>query len=371
MKKRIAHLTSAHPRHDIRILLKECASLAKAGFEVFMVVADGAGDEEKVGVQLLDLGHRGGRWSRFFIMPWKVWAKARKLNADIYQFHDPELLIVGLLLRLEGFRVIYDSHEDLPRQIYSKHYIPLWLRNVISFCVEIFENFVSRRLIAVVTATPHIGKRFSHINRTVVVVNNYPLEQEIVAKSLRKRDPKQICYTGGITRVRGALEMVRALQGLDVKLVMAGPMENQQLKSELESTPGWENVCYLGSVERARVFEVMETSSLGFLLYHPEPNHTDAQPNKLFEYMAVGLPVLASHFDLWRSIVEGYDAGVCVDPQNVDEIRKGLLKILESEKNIENMGERGRNAVEAHLNWGSEEKKLVQLYQSILERGVR
>ncbi len=367
MKAKVVHLTSAHPRHDIRILLKECASLAKFGYDVSLVVADGLGDEIKSSVQLLDVGHKGGRLRRFLKMPWIVWSKAKKLNADVYHFHDPELLIVGLLLTLQGYKVIWDSHEDLPRQIYSKHYIPMWLRKVISYFVEVFENYVAKKLVAIVTATPHIGKRFASFHKNVVVVNNYPLVAEIIKSSSRERNPKQICYTGGITRVRGAFEMVRAVHKLDVKLVMAGPMEDHQLKKDLEQTPGWENVIYLGSVAREKVFEVMETSSLGLLLYHPEPNHTDAQPNKLFEYMAVGLPVLASNFDLWHNIVEVCGTGACVNPQDVAAIHRSILKMLQAHDELLQMGERGRIAIDEKLNWGAEEKKLFSLYEDIIK----
>lgn len=362
---KVAHLTSAHPRHDIRIFLKECVSLATSSYKVSLIVADGGGDESRANVSLIDVGNRGGRLSRFLKMPWTVWYNARKLKADVYHFHDPELLIVGLMLKLEGFTVVYDSHEDLPRQIFSKHYIPMWLRKLISFGVEFIENFVTRRLDAIVTATPHIGERFKSINSKVVVLNNYPLPSEIISNSAQTRLPKQICYTGGITRVRGAVEMVNALHGLDVKLLMVGPMEDKQLLQQLENTPGWENVVYMGNVDRKKVFEIMETSSLGFLLYFPEPNHTDAQPNKMFEYMAVGLPVLASHFNLWKKIVEGCDAGICVDPQNVAQIKAGIQKMLQSESRIIEMGENGRRAVQNELNWGVEEHKLFKLYQDL------
>ncbi len=368
LRPKIAQLTSAHPRYDIRVFYKECVSLQKNGYDVSLIVADGNGNEIKDGVQFIDIGFRGNRKSRFLIMPWKMWQQARALKADIYHFHDPELLIIGMLLRLEGFKVIYDTHEDLPRQILSKYYIRPYLRKTISCLMELVENFVSKRLSAVVTATPHINLRFKKLNNNSVNVNNYPLLSEIdlSTKSENQRNPKQLCYTGGVTRIRGIIEIVKAIADLDIKLVMAGPMESDNLQKELEALPGWKKVQYLGTVSRKEVYNIMETSSLGLLLYHPEPNHTEAQPNKLFEYMGASLPVLASDFPLWRQIVVSNNAGMCVDPMSPVEIKKGIEIMLSSQEKINQMGQSANKAILSNFNWKNEENSLLSLYQEIL-----
>jgi len=366
---KIAHLTSAHLRHDIRIFHKECTSLAQNNFKVSLLVADGKGNEINNGIEIQDIGARGNRLKRFLLMPWKMWLHARKLKADLYHFHDPDLLIIGFLLKLEGYKVIYDTHEDLPRQILSKYYIPLHFRKFISFTIELLENFISKRLSGIITATPHINKRFIKINNLSKTVNNYPLASEIenCLTINGERIKNQICYTGGVTRIRGIVEIIEAIKNLDVTLVIAGPMESTSLQNELEQMPGWSKVNYLGTVSRKTVYEIMERSSLGLLLYHPEPNHTNAQPNKLFEYMAAKLPVLASNFPLWEEIIKIHQFGICVNPLDPKAISEGIVTMLTSGE-IEKMGTAASQAVLNQFNWKNEEKVLINFYKLLLTR---
>jgi len=104
----------------------------------------------------------------------------------------------------------------------------------------------------------------------------------------------------------------------------------------------------------------------GLVLYHPVPNHTDAQPNKLFEYMSAGIPVISSNFPLWKEIVEGHQCGICVDPLKPDEIAKAIQWILDNPEKAKKMGENGRRAVEEKYNHTVEEKKLLTLYKLLL-----
>ena len=177
---KITHLTSAHPRYDTRIFIKECSSLAKIeNYEVSLIVADGKGDEVKNGIHIYDVGKLQGRLNRIFKTTKKVFKKAIELDSDIYHLHDPELLWIGRLLKQAGKTVIFDAHEDVPRQILAKPYIPTWLRKPVSITVEWLENFVVRRLDAVVVPTPTILERFLALGTRAVEVRNYPLYEEV------------------------------------------------------------------------------------------------------------------------------------------------------------------------------------------------
>lgn len=118
---KLCHLTSVHSRFDIRIFHKECASLARKGFMVNLVVADGKGDEVNNGVAIHDVGSSNGRFDRMRRAPNRVLKKALSLDAEIYHFHDPELIPVGLGLKRHGKKVVFDVHEDYVSQIREKN----------------------------------------------------------------------------------------------------------------------------------------------------------------------------------------------------------------------------------------------------------
>jgi glycosyltransferase involved in cell wall biosynthesis len=362
---RVAHLTTVHQRHDVRIFQKECLSLARHGYEVHLLVADGKGDESLQGVRLHDIGAVSGRLRRMLLQPWRMWRAARRLSASVYHFHDPELLPVGLLLRWAGAEVIYDSHEDVPRAVLSKYYIRPWLRRSVATVFELFENFAARRMSAVVAATPHIAQRFSALNRRSLDINNFPLQSELEAPCEPKGDARTVCYVGGIGRIRGAVEMISALEHLDVRLILAGPIESASTEATLRGLAGWSKVDYRGTVSRAAVREIMSESRAGLLFFHPEPNHVDAQPNKMFEYMSAGLPVLASNFPLWRSLLEASGTGVCADPMDVAAIAAAIGGLLDDPERATAMGARGRDAVAHRYQWGFEEIKLCELYGAL------
>lgn len=360
---RIAHLTTVHPRYDTRIFHKECASLARR-WETRLFVADGKGEETRLGVVIHDTGRKpANRLLRMLLTPWRTYRSARALRADVYHFHDPELIPVGLLLHWRGATVIYDVHEDVPRDILSKPWLPSWSRGIVSRVFECLENFAARRFSAVVAATPYITERFCSIGAKAVNVNNYPILDELAAPLERAREARTICYVGGITVLRGAREMVAALPEARATLLLAGPFESAAFESELRAMPGWQQVRYFGVADRISARDIMTRSLLGVVLLHPAPNHMDALPTKMFEYMSAGIAVLASDFPLWRGIVEDSDAGLCVDPLDSVAIARTLSALLDDPARLEAMGQAGRRAVVERYSWENEEQTLLALYE--------
>lgn len=367
---RIAHLTTVHQRHDVRIFRKECTSLAAHGYDVHLLVADGRGTESKALVSFHDIGSVSGRLRRMLLQPWRMWRAARALGANLYHFHDPELLPIGLLLRWGGAEVVYDTHEDVPRAVLSKYWIRPRLRRAVAAVFERFEDFAARRMSAVVAATPHIARRFAAVNAVSVDINNYPLSSELEMSVAACGDARSICYIGGIGKIRGAVEMIKALEHVDARLILAGPMESAATEAALRALPGWAKVDYRGVVSRDAVRAIMAESRAGLLCFHPEPNHVDAQPNKMFEYMSAGLPVVASDFPLWRTLIAEVGAGVCADPLDPMAIATAIRGLLDDSAGARAMGERGRRAVMSRYQWSFEEAKLCRLYTALLDQPV-
>lgn len=360
----ICHFSSAHQAGDIRIVRKEAVSAASAGHQVSVAIRGDVPVDCAIVRHVPLRAPRGGRLGRFAMMGWRAYRAALREQADIYQFHDPDLLPYALMLRAAGRSVIYDVHEDVPRDILSKEWIPAILRRPVAALFERFENFAVRRMTAVVAATPFIGERFRELNATTITVNNYPFLSELAPAADEPGSARVgFCYVGGISSIRGASEMIDACAMAGQPLAMAGPIETTELKRKLEMRPGWKDVDYMGVLARADVAALLARSLAGLVLFHPEPNHVNAQPNKLFEYMSAGLPVIASDFPLWRAIIEEHDCGLCVDPLDPQAIGRAMLALATDQQRARRMGINGRRAVLARFNWEREQRVLLELYE--------
>lgn len=365
---RVGHLTSVHGRHDVRIFLKECRSLAHAGYAVSLIVADGAGDETKDGVEIHDVGASRGRIDRMRRTTARVFEKARDLDLDLYHLHDPELIPIGLKLKRLGKRVIFDAHEDVPKQLLGKPYLSKPAKSILSRVFAVYEASVCGRFDAIVAATPSIRDKFSSINRRSIDINNFPLLGELAEEEIGPGRRPYICYVGGISAIRGIRELVMAMALIksDARLQLCGQFAEPEVEREVKRMPGWARVDELGFVDRLGVREVLSRSAAGIVTFHPLPNHTDAQPNKMFEYMSAGIPVIASNFALWRDIIAGSGCGLCIDPLEPGAIAEAIDFLMENVEQARGMGERGRAAVQDQYNWAVEERKLLALYRELL-----
>ena len=365
---RVCHLTSVHAHTDVRILIKECSSLAANGFETHLV-APGTEDVLVNGVQVHGVQKARGRLARAILTTWRVYRKAREIDADIYHFHDSELIPAGLWLKRLGKRVIYDSHEDLPRQIMYKGYIPAPARKTVAAVVERLENLAARRFDYVVTPTLTIRDRFLREHCRALDVSNFPILAEFDSGGRDWADKEAaVCYVGGLTVERGTTEMVQALRGLDVKLLLAGAIEGEELRRDLQNLPEWDQVEYAGLVLRQGVADIFNRSVAGLVVLHPTQNYLDSYPIKMFEYMAAGIPVIASDFPKWRTLIGHGGCAIFVDPRNPTAIGEAISWVMENPVEAEEMGKRGRVAAETTFNWTTEELKLLGCYDEIARK---
>ncbi|MCA9833924.1 MAG: glycosyltransferase family 4 protein [Thermomicrobiales bacterium] len=368
-RKHIVHLSSVHRAQDTRILHRECRSLVEAGYDVTLIANDDH-DFELHGVQVRVLPKvGGGRILRMLKQVRNLWRMAGEAHADLYHFHDPELIPVGLLLRLRRKPVIYDVHESVSKQILHKYWIPGPLRPVVAGSYRLLERAIAPLLTAFVAATPGVASYFPA--RKTIVVQNYPVLSELMPADATPRERELLAvYVGGVTEVRGVREMVAAMAYLPadspITLKIGGPVSPQSLLTELESAPGSERTEFLGVLDRPAVADLLQRAGVGLVALHPEPNYLDSYPVKLFEYMAAGLPVVASNFPFWEQFVTDVGSGIMVDPLDPQAIADAITLILSDPERAREMGEVGFAAVRDRFNWDSEARKLIALYRSIL-----
>jgi glycosyltransferase involved in cell wall biosynthesis len=359
----ICHISTVHTRFDVRIFHKQCKSLSKI-YEVNYIVADGKGDEIADGIKIFDVGLRqNNRLKRASIDSRNALRKALSLNCEIYHIHDPELLSIAIKLKKQSKKVIYDAHEDLPQQIYSKPYLKEWTKYSVSKFVEFFENRWARRMNYIFTATPFIRDRFKLLNENTLDINNFPVLGELSDVKFSKK--RAVCYTGGITAERGIHNIVNSMLNLDIELILAGAPDSELYLNSLKNSESWSKVDYRGLVNRLDLSQIMNESMAGIVTFLPYPNHINAQPNKIFEYMSAGIPVIGSNFPLWREIIEGNNCGICVDPESTDKISAAIKKLVNNPELAKTMGLNGVRAVENKYNWGIEENKLLRIYKII------
>lgn len=368
---KFVHLSSVHRALDTRIFYKQARTIAGAGHNVTLV-AQHEQDEVREGVTFRALAQPQNRFERMLATSLRLLRLALKEKGDVYHFHDPELIPVGIVLRLLGKTVIYDVHEDVPKQVMEKEWIPASLRKVVAGLVTMFEWVGAAVFNRIVAATPAIARRFP--NGKTVVVQNFPILGELVspqAVAYGSRPP-WIAYVGGITETRSIREMICALDllpdDLEVCLRLAGRFNSPHLEREVRAMPGWKRVDFLGWQSRDQVAALLGSSRVGLVLFHPVPNHIEAQPNKLFEYMSAGIPVVASDFPLWRRIVEEAGCGLLANPTDPESIAEAIRYLLTHPVEAEEMGRRGQRAVLERYNWAIEARKLLALYKEVVHR---
>ncbi len=356
-------MTSVHNAMDHRIFGKECRSLARAGFDVTIV---GPHPEDTVEdlVRIKSIPKDRSRLSRMTRTGWRVYREAAALQADVYHFHDPELIPIALLLQARGKIVVYDIHEDLPKDIFFKPYLPNWSKRLIAKVVERIEVSAARRFSAVVAVTPLIAARFKAINSRTLVLYNYPCAEDLTAGGTSSWDCRKhaITYVGTVTPQRGIAEMVQAMGLLPSSLAATLEIAGDQIPKEVTELPSWSRVNYHGALDQSSTYHLLRQARAGLVCEHPIPTFMESLPVKIFEYMGAGLPVIASNFPLWRDLLDNVGCAIFVDPRNTSEIAHAVEYVLTNSAEAEAMGRRGQAAVMNRFNWNTQVEKLVELY---------
>ncbi len=362
----VCHITTVHPPEDVRIYHKECLSLANAGFKVSLIAPCSSEFTPSPLVQFIGFKKPASRLSRLLSAGYKAYKLSLSIDADVYHFHDPDFLWYAKKLKQKGKKVIYDVHEDVPRQIFGKYWIPSPFRKFISQQFEKFENSIAMKLDFIITATPYIHDRFSKFCKSVIAINNFPKLEEFPSVTEKEVNRDAVCYAGGLERVRGLTTMIEAISQTDVSLELAGNFSTNILKEEVQKMQGWSKVIYREFLKRDEITAFYSRAFAGLVLLHPLPNYLEAIPVKMLEYMAAGLPVIASDFPYWRKLIQEYDCAIFIDPLNTSRIAEAIRYLKKYPNLSSEMGHNGRKAVLDKFNWEIESKKLISVYNTLL-----
>ena len=371
---KLVHLTTVHRPSDVRIFQKEAVTLAAHGYDVTLIACAPEASVTR-GVRVRALAAPHGRVMRMTRTAWQAFRAALDERADCYHFHDPELIPVGLLLKLSGKRVVYDVHEDAVADIHDKPYLPGWAKPAVRVVVAAVERGATGAFDAIVAATSAIEAKFPPARTTLV--RNVPLMDEMHRENgPRFADrPRRVVYVGGLAPFNGARQMVEAMGALPpdagIRLSLGGRFAAAGDEAAVRALPGWSAVDFHGWVDRARVGELFASARAGLVLYQPTPNIMACEPNKFFEVLSAGLPLIASDLPHWRRFIEAHGCGVVVPPDDPQAIARAIRELVDDPASAEAMGRRGRALVEDEYNWERESAKLLALYERLAGRPGR
>ena len=366
--KKVCHMTNVHDEEDIRIFHKECVSLAQNGFEVYLV--ERGASYEKNGVHIVGVGEiPQGRLKRMTQGARKVFEAALELDCELYHIHDPELLPFALKLKRMGKRVVFDSHELTREQIRIKPYLKKWAAAAISGFYGAYEDYVLRRIDAVIFPCTIEG-RFPLPGKERVCIDNFPRLGEIYERydPDAVKEPDSVCIVGSLTEDRGIRHMALAADRAGCRLVLGGGFAPESFGEEMREMARTHDIELLGLLDRDKVIAVLRRCLIGAdpILNVGQYDMLDNMSTKVYEYMAMGLPVILTRNRYNAKMVETYHFGICVDPENIDEFAAAIRYLLDHPEEARQMGENGRRAVKEHFSWENEERKLAALYRKIL-----
>lgn len=367
----VCHVTSVHVPTDSRILYHECRSLATR-YRTVLVARDAAGSRTLEGVEIAALPPTRGRLARLAATR-EIVNHAAALEADLYHFHDPELLpSMTALARVSGVPVIYDAHEDYPSAMTQKHWIPAFARLSASRIADRTERHNVPRLSAVVVADAALEHRFAEMNPRVVRLDNYPPLSLFGEPVTPPTGRPTLMYVGSVSAVRGFHDMLAVLAEVrrelpDARLIVYGrPTEEvtAALPSVLAELPDGA-LEVRGPVPYGDLPSALAEANVGLSLLRPHPKYDHNVSMKVFDYMAAGVPWVASDFAPLREATGGA-GGALVAPGDTHAAADAALRLLRDSDAARHDAAAGRALVEARLNWEAVEPRLFALYEELL-----
>ena len=369
---KVCHVTSAHPKEDVRVFQKECISLVKEGYDVTLVQQGES--YEKNGVHIIGFGRiPENRIKRMLFTAKRAYKTALSLDADVYHLHDPELLPYGVKLRRKGKIVIFDSHEDVPADILCKYWIPAWMRKITSLVYSRYENRCFSKIDGTIGVTPTLCSRLEKNSRLSTMVTNYPIWKNDMP--VPTFENKAVAFTGMVSEIWCIDTLIKAVEALKgVRVELRSRTVEEPYGTALRNLSGWKNVNFPGAVSHDEVLHLLSECLCGIALLQEMPNSGGRQGTlgntKIFEYMMAGIPVICTDFILWKQIIDKWHCGICVNPKDENEVSAAITFLLEHPEDVRRMGQNGRQAVREEFNWEQEEKKLFSFYREILGQGV-
>jgi len=361
-------ITSGHSKDDVRVFRKIAISLAKNNFESYLLCTEPSKDETIDGVHIISVNYKPkNRFSRI-LFSWRRLRKAAlKINADIYQLHDPELLSLARYLKKKKKTVIFDCHEDM-RNLVDKKWIPKPFRKLAFFLFSIKEKKVLSKCDALISVTPHIVERLLKINPNTVLITNYPFLYPVYERTNAQNN---IVFAGNLNGYThdALIDAINKVK-MDIKYdIVSSSGYNKAFIEQVSEIDINHCVTLHEKMDFSNLREFYKNCVVGYCgcTYRKNVGYNIGTLGvcKLFEYFVEGMPVICTDFVLWKEIIDKYKCGVYVNPYNTDEIINALIYLFGDKERLKLLGNNARRAAEMEFNWNTQESKLIKLYNSL------
>jgi glycosyltransferase involved in cell wall biosynthesis len=377
--KKVCHLTSVHRILDQRIFSKELKSLQQHNYDVTLIAPSEKDVQIVDNIKVVGFRKPENRLSRVLSW-WTILNKAIKVDAEIYHFHDPDLIFVGLFIKWFGDKhVIYDVHEPYPETMLSRTWVPKTLKKPAFHLTKLVENFIAQNIKNIVVCDDYVEQRFKKIGCNVSLVRNFIRKSDFskITKSTNKDFLKTVTHIGTLTPPRGSRlipDIVYHVSKVfpDVKFEIVDFFrENEdelEMKKMLREKEVENNVIFMPVVESERIQDYISRGIIGLSIYEEAEQYMTSIPTKLFEYIASGVALVATDLPPYREFAEEGTFGVLVKGSDPYAYAKAIIDLLRNPDYAIELGKKGMNLVLSKYCWENEEKKLLDLYSTLLNR---
>lgn len=375
VRKKICHFSSVHHQTDTRVFFRECVWLSN-DFDVTLI-AIGEFSGVKNGVNIIGIPKPANRLKRLLHTTRKVYKLAKKQKADLYHFHDPELIPFAWLLSLQGKKVIYDIHENVAESLKDKAWLPF--KKLFIFLYLLIEKMFIGRFELVLAEQAYVKiykQRF--VNKSLHLVRNFSsntlLKPFCKTDRVVKNNSVTIFYMGSIDQLyayKPMLESIAVLNkhGFDARLKLIGWYSNDTLK-EIQNLSFWQTIkdkIYMpGFMEITEGYKHSTNCNIAYSFVSDNLNVAQSFPRKMYEYMHIGLPVVTSGHLLYKQMVETHAIGLSVEHNTAVEIAKAVTQLIQSGEYLNTMAQNNVDAANKYFNWEDEYQTLKKLYLQLI-----
>lgn len=370
---KVCHIISGYYRIDARVFQRQCKSLQKNGFEISVLTNDGNPEETIDGIKFYSCELTYNSRIKTMLNATKQFMqKAKEIDADVYQLHSPELFDLGLKLKKLGKIVVYDAHEDLPRHVQEKEWLPKYSRKFISYFVEMYMDYVLKKYDYILTPHSHVVESLKHKVKNIDLVPNFPLVKPLNNFTFEEYSNRSniICYTGSVYPYSNQELLASVLNSFEnLKYDIAGFIDEKLLVS-LKNINKKDQITFHGRIPWGELPNFYQKATIGYVLYDYKLNLGyklgSYGTNKLFEYMEEGLPFICTDYILWKEICDDYKCGLYVEPGNKLQLQNAIKFLINNKLEAYQMGQNGKEAVKSVFNWDIQELKYVKIFNELL-----